>query len=430
MRNDKQVPPGHGLRKLNPILHDDGTIRVGGRLTHAALPEETVRPFLLPSHSTLSKLIVKHIHQKLYHAGAGPVKVELRSKFWITGATSLIRKTIHDCFRCARYNAKPIIPLMGDLPQARVQPSAPFTHCGLDFAGPFYIHNSEVSATEKAYLLVLVCFSTKAVHLEVTEGLAIHDTLSALKRFIARRGVPEYLYSDNGTGLMGTKRTLSEFKDIFIQKWGDKTLHQHVLDLGLNWQAIPPSGPHMGGIWEAAVKSAKGLLKRTFGKTTLTYTQLQTAMCEIESILNSRPLAAVSDDEVDLIALTPAMLLNGFRHRLFPVLPARKPAQLSVSKYPIQRYRYMQSLICEFWKRWQDEYLAILQTRAKFHKRTPNLKVGELVLIADDNHPPSEWPLGRITHVYPGKDGIVRVVTVHTQKGPFDRPVVKLRRLR
>ena len=58
-------------------------------------------------------------------------------------------------------------------------------------------------------------------------------------------------------------------------------------------------------------------------------------MCEIESILNSRPLAAVSDDEVDLIALTPAMLLNGFRHRLFPVLPARKPAQLSVSKYPI-----------------------------------------------------------------------------------------------
>ena len=43
---------------------------------------------------------------------------------------------------------------MGDLPEARVQPSAPFTHCGLDFAGPFYIHNSEVSATEKAYLLV------------------------------------------------------------------------------------------------------------------------------------------------------------------------------------------------------------------------------------------------------------------------------------
>ena len=345
LRGEKQLPSNHGLRKLNPILHEDGTIRVGGRLTHSALPEQTVRPFLLPSHSTLSKLLVKHIHHKLYHAGSGSVKTELRTQFWITGATSLIRKTIHDCFRCARYNSKPVIPLMGDLPEARVQPSAPFTHCGLDFAGPFYVHDSEMSATEKAYLLVLVCFSTKAVHLELTEGLAIHDTLSALKRFMARRGVPDYLYSDNGTGLMGAKRSLSEFKDVFTQKWGDKTLHQHVLDLGVNWQAIPPSGPHMGGIWEAAVKSAKGQLKRTFGTTTLTYTQLETAMCEIEAILNSRPLATVSDDEIDLVALTPSMLLNGFRHRLFPVLPARKPAQLSVSAKPFQRYRYMQSLI-------------------------------------------------------------------------------------
>ena len=69
----------------------------------------------------------------------------------------------------------------------------------------------------------------------------------ALKRFIARRGVPEYLYSDNGTGLMGTKRTLSEFKDIFIQKWGEQNASSTCSGPWLNWQAIPPSGPHMGG---------------------------------------------------------------------------------------------------------------------------------------------------------------------------------------
>ena len=86
-------------------------------------------------------------------------------------------------------------------------------------------------------------------------------------------------------------------------------------------------------------------------------------------------------------------------------------------------------MIAEFWARWRDEYLAILHTRQKFNKKTPNIRVGELVLISDDNCPPSQWPLGRISHVYPGKDGLVRAVTVFTQKGPFDRPVVKIRRL-
>ena len=184
----------------------------------------------------------------------------------------------------------------------------------------------------------------------------------------------------------------------------------------MNWQAIPPASTHMGGIWEAAVKSAKSLLKRTFGQTSLTPDQLRTAFCEIEAILNSRPLAPQSEEETELLTLTPSMLVTGFRHRIFPVLPGRKPAELAVSKHPIQRYRYLKSMIAEFWARWRDEYLAILHTRQKFHKKTPNIRVGELVLISDDNCPPSQWPLGRISHVYPGKDGLVRAVTVFLPK--------------
>ena len=185
----------------------------------------------------------------------------------------------------------------------------------------------------------------------------------------------------------------------------------------------------MGGIWEAAVKSAKGLIKRTFGTGTLNVRQLQTVMCDVEAILNSRPIAPVSDDEHDVQPLTPAMLLTGFKHDLFPVLPARKPAELAVSTKPLQRYRYLQSLITEFWKRWKDEYLAILHHRTKSTKNLPNLAPGELVIIQDDLSPPSEWPMGRILETYPGADGVVRSVKVKTQRGELDRPVVKLRRL-
>ena len=152
-------------------------------------------------------------------------------------------------------------------------------------------------------------------------------------------------------------------------------------------------------------------------------------MCEIEAILNSRPLAPLTDDDDELMAITPAMLLTGFKHRLFPVLAGRKPAQLAVSKDPVQRYRYLQSLITKFWYDWKSSYLALLQTRQKFLKNVPNVTVGELVLLQEDNSPPTKWPLARILEVYPGKDGVVRAVKLRTSTTELDRPVIRLRRL-
>ena len=277
--------------------------------------------------------------------------------------------------------------------------------------------------------MVFVCFATKAIHLEVTYGLGTAETLMALRHFIGRRGVPEKIYSDNGTGLMGARTFLVDFKKLFNQKWGHDTLNDYLLSLGVQWSTIPPAGPHMGGLWESAVKSAKGLLKRQFANATVTPYQLETCIIEIEGILNSRPLAPLSDDEDDLVAITPAMLLTGFKHKLFPVLPGRKPAQLAVSNAPVQRYRYFQSLISQFWKQWKTEYLKTLQARQKFLKTPPNVEVHDLVLLQEDNIPSAEWPLARISRVYPGKDGVVRTVQLRTPRGYFDRPVHKLRRL-
>ena len=152
-------------------------------------------------------------------------------------------------------------------------------------------------------------------------------------------------------------------------------------------------------------------------------------MAEVEGILNSRPLAKLREDGDSILALTPAMLLTGFKHRMFPVLPGRKPAELAVSKNPVQRYRYLQSLIHQFWRQWKEDYLALLQTRQKWLKNVPNYKAGDLVLIQDADTATAEWPLAVITKIYPGTDGIVRAVTVRTAKGTYDRPVTRLRRM-
>ena len=143
---------------------------------------------------------------------------------------------------------------MADLPEPRVTPSAPFTHVGMDYAGPLPVILQNPDEAEKAYLLVFVCFATKAVHLEVTLGLGTVDTMMALQRLIGRRGTPERLYSDNGTGLMGARNHLCDFEKLFSKKWGAEDFNLKLLRLGIT---IPPGGPHMGGLWEAAVKSTK-----------------------------------------------------------------------------------------------------------------------------------------------------------------------------
>ena len=81
----------------------------------------------------------------------------------------------------------------------RVTPSShPFQHTGLDYAGPFTVTNDE----KKRYILTFVCMATKAVHIELTVGMTVTDTMKSLRRFCARRGTPTALYSDNGPVLM------------------------------------------------------------------------------------------------------------------------------------------------------------------------------------------------------------------------------------
>lgn len=67
-----------------------------------------------------------------------------------------------------------------------------------------------------------------------------------------------------------------------------------------------------------------------------------------------------------------------------------------------------------FWRRWAREYIHHLQQRTKWTDKRPNLKPGMLVLVQDDLLPPTKWALGRMTEVFPGPDGLVRVASVRT----------------
>ena len=429
LRKGVQVNKSNRLSKLYPFIDaDDGVLRVGGRL-HArseSLSQNTLYPAILTKHSPSSSLLAYNVHEQTLHGGLHMCIAELRRTYWIISSRQLFRELLRNCVICFRFNSKPLHALMGDLPKERITPSKPFTHTGLDYAGP--LASKIKGGTEKVYLAIFVCFSTKAVHIEVVSKLTSQACIAAIHRFAARRGVPSRLYSDNATNFNGARGELESLRRILDASFG--LVPKEVERMGMEWVFIPPGSPNFGGLWEAAVKSVKSHMKKIVGKSVLTFEELVTLCCDIEAILNSRPLVPLSDDPNDLDALTPFMLLTGGQSKTMPIAEQTSlPSDDLCRANPIKRWLHVQHLTSYFWKRWSKEYLTTLQPRSKHVKEVPNLAVNDMVLLTDERLPPLSWPLGRIIEVFPGNDGHVRTVLVRTQNGIYKRPAFKARKL-
>lgn len=92
----------------------------------------------------------------------------------------------------------------------------------------------------------------------------------------------------------------------------------------------------------------------------------------------------------------------------------------------LRRWEMVQRFNQEIWRKWHNEYLVTLINRTKWKMQTRNFKINDLVLIKEDNMPPSKWHMGRIMEVMPSKDGIVRAAKVYTLTGSYLRPILKL----
>lgn len=160
------------------------------------------------------------------------------------------------------------------------------------------------------WVCVFVCLIVKAKHLEVVTDLSTEVFIEALKRFIARRGKPKNIYSDNGTNFIGANNEIKELYS-FLQsgKQNDK-LFQYLRVKCISWHFILLLSPNFGGLWEAGVKSFKHHLKRIC-KDLVTFEKFSTLIIEIEAILNSRPLSPIFTVPNDLIALTSGHFLTG-----------------------------------------------------------------------------------------------------------------------
>ncbi|KAL0810543.1 hypothetical protein ABMA28_010663 [Loxostege sticticalis] len=419
IKTDKNCSPV--LMHLRPFI-DNGLIRVGGRLSNAALEYAQTHPVILPRNDHVVNLIIDYYHAKHLHAGPELLMSLLRQKFWILSARRIVRRRVHLCNTCFRLKPRPTYPLMADLPDSRTrQVVKAFTHTGCDYAGPIAYTpvRRRGIRSEKAYFCIFTCLTTRAVHLEVVTDLSTPTFLAAFKRFLSRRGPVQCMYSDNGTNFKGANSYLRDLYK-FLNEY-HKRLDQECAESRIQWKFVCPRSPHHAGAWESLVKVVKSHLFRVIGQQLLSYEELNTILVQIECLLNSRPLTVLSSDPAEPTALTPSHFLN-----TSPLLSLPAPAVDSDSVSLAQRHSLLDNLVQSFWARWRMEYLHSLQVRQKWNTSSTPVTPGTVVVVIDDNAPPLSWPLAIVEKVHPSKDGVVRVVTVRNARGTYLRPVVRL----
>ena len=407
------VRKGSSLSKLCVYIKN-GIIRVGGRLENANISYDSKFPIVIPHKHHITTLIIREYHERAGHLGTPTVLGLIREKFWITRGYSTVRSELGKCVICRRVQGRVLEQKMAPLPFDRVAEYEPaFSYTGMDCFGPFYVTLGRGRQQAKRYGVIFTCMTIRAVHLEVAVDLSTDAILRAIRRFMARRGQVKLLRSDNGTNFVGAR------KELLTALGNPKVIKDLETNRGVRWEFNPPSASHFGGVWERVIRTARRVLESTMTGKTFTDDGLCTLLCEAEAAINSRPIAILGNDP-SCPALTPQKLLN---------LGSSMNSEINLDDRKIDnvnRWKHIQIVASQFWKRWCREYRSSLQGRQKWTAEKRNVKVGDIVLIVSEMEARCHWPMGRVTGVERSSDGLVRCVNLYAHGKEYKRPISKL----
>ena len=425
LKAGKRIPRSSSLISLNPFLDDRGLLRVGGREHHSSRLYDIQHPLILHAKHLFTKRLIVSEHKRLLHAGPTLLSTSLHRRFHLVRGRNAIRSVTRACVTCRRNFPRLQSQLMGQLPAKRITPDLVFNNVGVDYAGPIYVKRGATRrpCIVKAYVAVFVSLTVKAVHLEAVSDLTAEAFVACLRRFVARRGKPESIWSDHGTNFVGANNILKDLYTFLRQPSTEESVTSFCSSQGIQWEFIPEKAPHFGGLWEAAVKSFKRHLSHVVTNVKLNFEELSTTLSQIEACLNSRPLMASTEDIDGIQALTPGHFLIG---RPIEALPDSSYISDAQPSSILKRWHLCQVLVRHFWKRWSSEYLTTLQRIHKWRYPKHNIAIGDIVVMKEDNLSPTTWPLAKVIQVHPGNDGHVRVVTIQTKSSVFKRPVHKI----
>ena len=200
------------------------------------------------------------------------------------------------------------------------------------------------------------------------------------------------IMSDHGTNYVGTSHEIKELFEFLAELNTQKLIPDFCASQLIQWQFIPERAPHFGGLWsEAAVRSMKKHTHCVIGPVKLTFEELTMVLSQIEACLNSRQLLSLPPDNNGNEALTPGHFITG---RPLEALPDPSVSFESISL--LRHFQLCQALVRHVWKCWSTEYLSCLRRVPKWHRRTRNVSVGDVVLMRDDGLVSTRWPLAHV----------------------------------
>ena len=408
-----------------------GLWRCGGRLQNANLPYSTKHPILLPTKHRLTQLIIMRAHERVFHNGTKDTLNEIRSSYWIVKGQSVVRGVIHQCILCRRLEGRSYrVPGPPPLPEFRVKEDPPFSYTGLDLAGPFFVKRGSLNTEGKVWICLYTYCVTRTISLDVLPNMSLDFFFRCFRRFVARHGLPRRVISDNAKTF---KKAAKVFKGIMKQPG----IGHYLGNARIQWTFNVERAPWWGGFFERLVRSVKRCLKKVIGRARLTSEELLTLVMEVETILNSRPLSYVTQEDLDE-PISPSHLLIG--RRILSI-----PDNLCYSESLDEDFEVTQPLLSkriihlgrtidQFWARWKTEYLLELRDAHRINSRPstgPMIKVGDIVVVHSDEKRRGFWNLGKIEELIVGRDdeirgAIVRVYTGQRKSKLLRRPLQRL----
>ena len=334
------------LYRLNPVMDEDGILRVGGRLSRGDFDREEKHPVFLSREHRVSKLIALHYHQEVHHQGRQITHGAIRTAgFWLVGGHTILAKLIRSCITCRKLRGTTLVQQMADLPPDRVEETSPFTNTGFDVFGPWSVTTRRTrggAANSKRWGLVFTCLCIRAVQ-KVLETMDTSSFLCALRRFLAIRGPATLLRCDRGSNFIGGESEL----DQALREMDQTSIARYLAEHGCKWLFNPPRASHYGGVWERQIGTIRRVLDAMLleiGPRQLTHELLVTLMAEVSAIVNARPIATIPSDIEEPQPLTPAMLLTLKTRPLGPLPGTRHVRMAAMEESPISRGTVLDTL--------------------------------------------------------------------------------------
>ena len=393
-------------KSLDVFTDKHGFLRCGGRMGNAPMHYDTKHPYLLSRQHRFTELIVHEAHSKVGHNKTGDTLNQIRAQYWIPQGRSFVKKLIHRCQLCRRYEGKPYTyPNHAPLPLERVTHDFAFTNIGIDYAGPVHLRNvygENPLEMFKAWIALITCSSSRAIHLDLATDYSGDSCIEVLERFINRKGAPKHVTSDNG----------SNFTSRIVQ--------DYAADKNMNWPFNLEAAPWTGGFFERLIQSVKRCLRKLLLKSRLSYDQMLTLLIKIENIINNRPLTYMYDDVSQ--SLTPNHLIFGRK------LETAVPNEIDGEHIALD-FRIVQHNLEYFWEQWKAEYLTALREKHS-NVKTKNsgsnsIAVGDVCIIVDDRVPRCKWKLARVNELITSKDGEKRGACVETVSSQEKRTLLR-----